>query len=340
MQTSLKVIKRRPKDRSRPEGLAGRLNIKLRSCSLKLGDPCDSYLHVGTETLRISFDKSLLQYTTGAKGRRELEELVNKISKTISLEHKQFSATRVGLVIPGGSVKGNIRSRLELSFIPKNDEVRSCFITAKNPIDSSARGTQGWRHRLIWQQALSVDREEACSCEVDWEDCEVCLTCDLFGSAGLQGLISFEDLVGVNTSPVPLDLPTGEKLEAVAPGSHFKGAVTFKNLEPVELGLLLYGMGIRNSRVGRPVLFGKLKYRRDLPYIFGVVRYELENVELAPFSQTLQIGNVRLPPSTSLEGEKLDEAVTQLVDLVIGSFSGELIDVDEVGAVEQLTAQV
>ncbi|MEZ0345908.1 MAG: RAMP superfamily CRISPR-associated protein [Infirmifilum sp.] len=333
MQASLSVVRRRPRDRSRLEGLAGRLAVTIRSCSAKLGDPLDSYLHVGTEALRLSVDRSLLAQAARARTRRELEALVGKIKGTISLEHRQFSATRLGPVVPGSSVKGNVRSRLELSFVPREGRVRSCLIRATYPEEEPE-----WRHYRIWRASLQQYRGQPCSCTEGWEVCEVCLLCDLFGTTGLQGLVSFSDFVGEGVSLQRLSLPIGESLEAAPPGSRFKGSVTFRNLEPVELGLLLYGMGLRNSRVGRPVLLGKLKYRRDLPHVFGVVRYELEELALAPFSQPLNIGRAEVKPGAGVSGDQLDLTVLELVSLASSEFSGELLDVDEVAEVERLKA--
>ncbi|MEM4445630.1 MAG: hypothetical protein QXJ21_09810 [Thermofilum sp.] len=338
MQPSLSVVRRRPRDRSRLEGLAGRLQLALRTCSRGAGDGVDSYLFVGSGFLKFTIEKRLLAKASQAKARRELEAAVAELSRTISLDHQPFSATARGLVVPASSVKGNVRSRLELSFTPGREGFRSCFIRASGAGRPPAKGQRGWRHYRIWEGALREGRGSPCSCTEGWEECEVCLLCDLFGTAGLQGLISFSDFVGERAEVERLNLPTREKLEAVKPGSVFKGSVTFRNLEPVELGLLLYGMGLRGSRVGKPVLLGKLKYRRDLPYIFGVVRYELQRLELAPFSQPLKVEGLEIPPGGSAEGEVLGRLVAELVKLVRTTYGGELLDVDEVGAVEHLEA--
>ncbi|MEM4689062.1 MAG: RAMP superfamily CRISPR-associated protein [Thermofilaceae archaeon] len=338
MQPSLSVVRRKPKDRSRLEGLAGRLQLALRACSRRVGDEVDSYLYVGSGFLRLAIEERLLAKARQARVRRELEAVVAELSKAISLDHQPFSATARGLVVPASSVKGNVRSRLELSFARGREGFRSCFIRASGAGRPPARGQQGWRHYRIWEESLREERGSPCDCTGGWEECEVCLLCDLFGTAGLQGLVSFSDFVGERVETERLNLPTGEKLEAVKPGSVFKGSVTFRSLEPVELGLLLYGMGLRDSRVGKPVLLGKLKYRRDLPHVFGVVRYELQKLELAPFSQPLKVDGLEIPPGGGAEGEVLGRLVAGLVKLVRTTYGGELLDVDEVGAVERLEA--
>lgn len=335
MQLSLKVEKRRPRDRSRPEGLIGYLAVTLRSCSKKLGDPFDSYLHVGTGAFSISIDRSLLTRLAEIPCGR-FEEQVQRLGGVISLDYEQFSATRAGPVVPGSSVKGNVRSRLELSFVPKEDTVKACFIRASPPRPTPRLGQHGWRHYRIWERALQGNRGAPCSHTEGWERCEVCILCDLFGTAGLSGLISFSDFVGSETSIAKLNLLTGEKLEAAVPGSKFRGEVFFMNLEPVELGLLFFGMGLRDSRVGKPVLLGKLKYRRDLPYIFGVVRYEVEVLKLARLSKPLKVDGTEMAPGSTLEGGQLDRLVGELVKLTQREFGGELVDVDEVEVINQL----
>jgi len=339
VQPSLKVARRRPRDRSKPSGLVGRLRVSLRTCSKGLGDDYDSYLHIGSGMVRVSFDRSLLAKAARARGREDLERIVERLAETMSLDYGQFSATCLGLVVPGSSVKGNVRSRLELSFVPRGDTVRACFIRSSPPRPVPKLGQHGWRHYRIWERALQGHRD-ACSCTGGWGECEVCILCDLFGTAGLKGLVEFSDFVGADVSIARLDLPTGEKVEAAPPGSRFSGEVTFTSLEPVELGLVLFGIGLRSSRVGKPVLLGKLKYRRDLPHVFGVVRYELERLELAPLSKPLKAGGVDLAPGSVARGEQLDRLVGELVNLAKSEFDGELVDVDEVGAVDRLAAGV
>lgn len=135
-----------------------------------------------------------------------------------------------------------------------------------------------------------------------------------------------------------VDLPAGERLLAAPPGSAFSGAVAFASLRPWELGLLLYGMGLRGSRLGRPVLLGKVKYRRYPNLTFGVVRYEATKLELAPFSRPLEAGGMRVGPGSTAEGEPLDRLAQALVGAARAELGAELLDVDEVGRLEQLKA--
>ena len=169
------------------------MEVRLRACSTTLGDPVDSYLHVGTGVLRLVLDEAWLrQQAAAARTRQQLESLIRKLSESIQLDYAQFSSLAGRPAVPGSSVKGYVRSRLELSFAPKDGVVRCCLIRAtEEPLEPPEPGEHGWRHFRIWRQALEFEREPAC----DYSEGEgqVCLCCDLFGTAGLQGLVEFSD---------------------------------------------------------------------------------------------------------------------------------------------------
>ncbi len=344
----IQILRDEPRSRDRLDGLAGRIHIKLRTCSESLGDPVNSYLHVGTGFLRLSIDEEVLRRRAAqARNKAELERLVRELSEKIQVDYAQFVLTAGGVpVIPGSSVKGNVRSRLELSFVPKDGKVRCCLIRAtRTPLQPPKPGKQGWRHFRIWEKALGFDRGGACNYTKKMmkktkmkRKTGVCLICGLFGTAGLGSLIEFGDLQGRGVKLVEVDLPTGEKLLAAPSGSTFEGTITFRNLKPEELGLLLYGMGMRDSSLGRPVLLGKLKYRRYPPRVFGVVRYELVDLELAPFSQPLDADGIRVGPGSRPETPKLDGLVKALIGRARSAFEGELLDVDEVQELGRLRA--
>ena len=343
--SKVRVLRQEPRSRDRVDGLAGRLHIRLKACSRSLGDRLDSYLHIGTGALRLIIDEEELRRRASlAKNRADLERLVREFSEKIQVDYEQFvllKDLKVGerVVVPGSSVKGNVRSRIELSFVPKDDAVRCCLIRATDdPVQPPPPGQHGWRHFSIWEKSLRFPRDKACNYTGKKAKRGVCLLCDLFGTAGLAGLIEFGDLEGRGVNLVPLDLTNDEKLLAAPPRSTFYGTVTFRNLKAEELGLLLYGTGMRDSRLGRPVLLGKMKYRRYPPHVFGVVRYELLALELAPFSHPLDAGGLRVEPGSKLEGPELDDVVRDLVGRVHSEFKDELLDVDEVGKLERLRA--
>jgi len=194
----------------------------------------------------------------------------------------------------------------------------------------------GWRHFRIWEKSLKFIREGPC----DYTRMQsVCLLCDLFGTAGLAGLIYFSDFEGPSvSSAISLSLPVGESLLVAKPGSVFSGHVVFMNIKPWELGLLFYGMGLRDKTIGRPVLLGKHKYRRYGDVKLGIVRYRVKRLQLSKLSSPLKAA-VEVKPGGFVEGENLERAVSALLELVRKNLGDELIDMDEVKVLEQIEAQ-
>lgn len=290
----MQILKHKPRDRSRINGISGRIIVTINT---------ESYLHISSPFRGVSFD--------GFEIRCDYK-LIDEISRKIVKDVNAFMRIGNKPAIPASSVKGNVRSRIELSFKPKNGKVRSCFIRSSHLLREPKKGEHGWRHYRIWKDSLSFDRR---ACDYT-RDGEVCLVCDIFGTTGLQGLVFFSDFIGDCKLEI-VELPHGEKVEVAPPGSSFVGEVIFRNLKPEEVGLLLFGMGIRDEKVGRPVLLGKYKYR----YKFGIVRYEVKSIELK-----------NLPSS-------VDEEVKKLVRLAMETFD-DLADIDEVRKLEELETRI
>jgi len=338
VQNLLKVMRNTPRPRDKIEYLSGRLNVKIRSCSRSYGDPLDSYVYIGSGLPSIAVDlDEFISRVRKSKSRESLERILMESEQRIIKDYEAFPVVGRRLVIPGSSVKGNVRSRLELSFLPKNGYIRSCMVRAsKQPVREPPPGTHGWRHFRIWSRTLSFAREEACDYSKGREG--VCLICDLFGTTGLQALISFSDFIGVNIdyeTLSPLELTDGEKLKAAPPGSTFSGHIEFKSIKPAELGLLMYGMGLRNSREGRPVLLGKHKYRR-FGIVLGVVRYVIDSLKLAEFSKPLEVYDINITPGSEVRDAVLDKLVKSLIEVAQKEFNGELADIDEVKELERV----
>jgi len=236
-------------------------------------------------------------------------------------------------VIPGSSVKGNVRARLELSFRARDGRVRACFIRATPPLRvKPRRGKHGWRHYTVWGEVLNEDRGLPCDLT---RNSKVCMLCDLFGTAGLRGLICFGDFIGDDVNLERLDLEHGMKILAAKPGSKFRGKITFMNLNPEELGLLLFGMGITTSRTGRKLLLGRLKYRHKVDDLeFGVVTYSVDSLEISHLSE----GLFDFSPGERISGDELDSLVRRLIERAkqVYSFGQELQLIDEVGIIEKI----
>lgn len=321
----VEVIRSPPRNRDIIQHLAGKLYITILS---------QSYLHVGSGK-ELKIDRSKISGIV-----KRMKEDPYYIKSELQKQFHQlleFSSTGGVLVIPGSTVKGNVRSRLELSFKNTNGKVNSCFMRASIIRAEPSKGMQGWRHYNIWRETILENRGPQCDYT---QSNAVCLICDLFGTNGLKGLVEFSDFVqDRNRSMVEiLDLPYNMRVEAVTKDSLFKGVVTFFNITPEELGLILLGMGIKERKTGRPVLLGRLKYRRDLEgKTFGRVVYSVDRIELSRYSKPLFFDqSIIIEPGSSLSGELLDSVINRLTILAMKRYP-DLKMIDEVEALEKLT---
>ena len=318
-----------PRPRNVVSGLVGALRVAISTCS-KARDTFDSYLHVGSGQSPLKTDEKTLR-----------EILARHGLTSLAMERVEFEIDRLSFnivsnrpAIPGSSVKGNIRSRLELSFVARSGRVRSCFTRATRFRGEPRIGSQGWRHFRIWRRSLIEDRGAPCDLT---RAGSVCLVCDIFGTAGLGALVDFSDFVAEDVELVTLELERGIKLLAAPPSSTFQGRMSFRNLQPEELGLLLIGMGLREFRVGRPVLLGRLKYRKDIQgYKFGRVRYSVESMELSPISSSLKLPIRTVRAGELVAGDELDAVCKAMVAFAEERFGREMEIVDEVSRVEEL----
>jgi CRISPR/Cas system CSM-associated protein Csm3 (group 7 of RAMP superfamily) len=296
-------------------------------------------LHVGWTQFRLDVPEDRIRCIVRSE-RGDLLSAVEEISQLLRLDYQPFCKCLNIPVIPGSTVKGNVRARIELSFRPRNGQVKSCFVEAGR-IDEK----QQWRHIGIWgkrEKRIVPGRRGkklAGQCHFDPQRDElqrVCLVCDLFGTTGLASLIRFSDFVGRGTELKEENFEFGLRLETAPANSVFCGKIYFFNLKPEELGLLLLGMGIESGVDGRPVLMGRLKYR-DYNRI-GQVKYRLDRLELSPLSKELTI-EPRLSPGQGLEGEKLGVVATNLVKVAREKFGEELQPVDELEELKKITSR-
>ena len=316
--SSLRVEVQRsdPRPRDAPIGLSGILEILVETLSpLHISSP-GTPLKVDEEQLRFILEKY------GGINERSIRAV------HFEEEHIPFTATIKGPTIPGSSVKGNIRARLELSFRARNGRARSCFIKAGRLMRPPTPGRHGWRHYRIWGDVILEGREPCNFLKTG----EVCLLCDLFGTPGLRSLIDFSDFQGEDVELKPMRLDYGMRVLAAPEGSRFRGRVVFHNLKPEELGLLLLGMGLIADRRGEPRLLGRFKYRLRM----GRVRYILEALRLSKLSQPLRLNGVELGPGERIEGEHINPIVKPLTSRALEAYREELLIVNEVKIVESL----
>lgn len=320
----IKVSRQPPRARNRFEGLIGTLDMNLEVCSKVRGDSFNSYLYVGSGRPSLRLDEESLKLLLKGKMDMAVKNL------RIDFEHLGFVEVSETPTIPGSTLKGNVRSRIELSFRAKDGNVRSCFIRASLPRPKPSVGEYGWRHYEVWGDILFENRGAPCDYS---KGGGVCLVCDLFGTAGLKGLIDFSDFKGEAIALKPMNLPYGLKILAAPPGSIFKGRINFFSLRSHELGLLLLGMRLSKSRKGKPVLLGRLKYRSAVNgFLFGRVSYVANSLKLNELSE----GFNEVKAGASVEGDKLDFLIEKLTDEARRKFGDELMVTDEVAKLASL----
>lgn len=313
MRKVVNVIQDQPRSRGKFTGLCGELRVSIEVVS---------GLHVGSGQLPIKVDEEAL--------RKEADLWpVEELAQTIELDYLSFPMVEGKAVIPGSSVKGNVRARLELSFKEKNRRFRSCFTETGN--------FGSWRHYQIWEVSVTQNRivprlkGRGSQCQFVRGKLErVCLLCDLFGTTGLAGLLEFSDFTLSNGRISPNEFPHGMQLLVAGAGSIFTGKVKFANLKPEELGLVLWGMGLRENRIGREVLMGRLKYAGPI----GKVKYRLDTLKLSRFSEPLRLGSVVINSDSEMRAD--DGLVKELVNMARRAYGEELEDVDEVARLNQL----
>ena len=164
------------------------------------------------------------------------------------------------VVIPGSTIKGLVRSRLELS-IPG-----SCYIVSKPSTSSSE----------VYKRIFHPARKESDKFDPEKYP-EVCPVCNLLGNSGLASRVSFSDFV-MTSGEVKYVTVFGAEYEVVTKGSRFSGKVVYKSIKSEdELGMLLYGFGFRQDGSSKTLLLGRFKFSDKR---FGRVRFFVKNLNL------------------------------------------------------------
>ena len=302
------------------DGVTARMHLSLRVVSdyLFIGSGKNTWL--GLEEAAARLDLSRLQ-GRGEHVLRSLESLVAGAPAGLVKDFFRVRNPRTGRLepaIPGSSLKGAARSRLELAA---RDTGRGRVVTAFL-YDSGIvtrlppRGAQGWRHARIWCESLAEQRIIETIPTVGEE---------LYGMArpelSLGSKVLFSTFYPVGDARCEVvELDHGETLCAVTRGAVFQGYIDVVNVSPEELGLILYSLGLDKLLCdGKPrLLMGYSKYRcRRLAksghrVSFGVVSISLEELEEAPWSR----GALRDCGSTTSETARC------LVEKALESYTG------------------
>jgi len=179
------------------------------------------------------------------------------------------------ICVPGSTVKGLLRSRLEL--IPAQNGIAfGCMRTSFEPFTQlPPEGVHGWRHARIWRESVMEAREPSCN-PLEVGDYSLCKICDLFGAPGVIGRVYLSNFC-CSVCEERVELPYGEKVVAIKPGVELVGSVSFSGLSLDELGIVFISMGLtENSTEGKHILIGKHKYAyRDM----GVAKFVIKRFE-------------------------------------------------------------
>ena len=293
-------------------------------------DGIPNFLHIGSGEYKLSYDeKALKALETKVTDLKGLIEHLQGQPEILRAEYMDIVRYANKPCIPGSSIKGTVRARLELSFTAEKGVVYSCFHSADR---LSYKNQPGWFHFKLWMPATQEQRNnnKVCNATAPYNKVKVCATCNLLGAPGLASRIFFGNLEHVKGHLVRLELDRGEKIIAFAPGSVFQGDITFLGLRDEELGLLLVGLGANENGIFVPILMGKSKYRcrkviKSEPpdwtgktVRFGVLKIEVQELNIIDFGF-----------STKLIREELRQHIADYVIKAKEKFPGLKIGISE-----------
>ncbi|NVM01157.1 MAG: hypothetical protein HWN67_02395 [Candidatus Helarchaeota archaeon] len=207
----------------------------------------DFYIIIKSGELKLEYDENLEQKIIDLPIEK-IFDLAPLIDTTNIDEHFRIKNQ---LAIPGSSLKGTFRSRLELSFLAR-DLMPSCFITRSGGNIRSA----GWRHLKVYKYDNN-DIPERQQCR---DASHACFVCNIFGTMGLKSKLAISDAILENSSSIIKDLRVRHGIsheEVINPGSKFKFDIYFENMSDTELGALFYVMNLSNEN---PILIGSHRY--------------------------------------------------------------------------------
>ncbi|EZQ10606.1 hypothetical protein CM19_04070 [Candidatus Acidianus copahuensis] len=233
------------------------------------------YLHVGMEKGIPRVDSEKIN-NARKKIDNVLKDFINdrlspgEVDQFFQPEVNWFSSENGTYFIPGNSVKGAVRSRIELST------PGSCYI-------STDRRTQNVSSRYIsiFKPDKRIGSDNFLK-EYFVNGRSICPVCNVFGNSGLASRVIFTDfkLVSGKVGIIPYN---NERYEVVLKGSKFTGEILFKGLKDEEVGMVLFGMKAFDNagKISfKEMLFGRFKF---MDRKFGRVRFSIQSaVQINP----------------------------------------------------------
>lgn len=218
---------------------------KSYSLTFRLKVEADSYLFIGSGIPGIDFDIKTVNKSLATEELVKIERYIRRLSI-----FDKMSMAGGKIVIPASTLKGTVRSRIELMFEPYNNQIDSCLIITGPPV------RRAWRYRKIYGKVEDRRGKESSGF--------CCIVCDMFGRGGEDGLASkvfFSDAIPEDISVKIVDVIFSRgraRLKVVEPESTFTFSVQCLNILDEQLALLLKGLGILDDV---PILMGAYKYR-------------------------------------------------------------------------------
>ena len=195
-----------------------------------------------------------------------MEKALNEVAAAFSTADTLPAVNGEEFVVPGSSVKGAVRSMLELAFKPVNGRVGACMAV------TAGKGLPSYRHTELLARLGTVVRPPC-------EGVEACVLCDVFGNRSLSSRAFFTDFKPEQKPPKLVDCVVGGgRYSVYARGQSFIGEVVIyvrDVRDPVEAGLVLIGMGILPDG-SVPIPIGALKYSCT---DFGLARFEVVSAD-------------------------------------------------------------
>ncbi|HDN83826.1 MAG TPA: hypothetical protein ENG50_05630 [Candidatus Altiarchaeales archaeon] len=322
------ILKEKPWDRSSFSKIYAILDLQAKA---------ESYVFVGSGRTSFEINEKLLK-TMLLKADRSFRELCDAILREkdkVTFGFKSLIYMGGRPIIPGSSIKGSVRSRLELSFHSVDNEVPSCYIVSSRTLKREPhKGTHGWRHYKIWGDVIFEERDTCNILDKTFEEARVCPVCNIFGSPGLVSRVYFGDFVPVSKDCIArLMLDYNDRIEAFKPGTVFTGSILI-DLEPAELGLVSIGMKLlKNSAI----LLGYSKYRKrrmqtqyNKHVYLGRISFNPSKMKIPEYFKVDKRGDL-------LEGSRLREFLKKCENLAWEKWGKWLRDIDEVEKLERIS---
>lgn len=249
--------------------------------------------------------------------------------------------------IPGSTLKGAVRSRIELGALGRqgNGKVLADMLYDRGPLQAlPPKSRHGWRHARIWCESVFEARVR--------EQWGASVLEDLMGTAqreyfSLGSRVYFPDAKAVGErgySTALLMLENDELVEAVSRNTVFEGELVLNNVSLEDLGVILYGLGLdkKYSCGGKAgLLVGAFKYRarqvkgifdefrkkwvpRNAKVCFGAVEVSLTSISYAPWSRCRW-------------GDEVDEVAKKALNRARRAYPELRFCFDEVGRRDQLS---